>query len=159
MRWTVIIVAGILGIAGAVAGLLDARAQQSAGPFVLASGQGQPGPDGFEPDDMSGPGEGGAHRMRGWMRPGGAAGREQAPMGPLPPELGLVYDAPDKQLTTADVQKIAEAFLLLHGNHAWKIASLAQDGDRVTFAVTTAQNAVIATFAMNRHTGHLARTG
>jgi len=160
MRWTVIGVAGILGAAGAVAGLLDARAQQSAGPFVLAaSGQGQPGPDGMGFDDNGGPGEGGGHHMRGWMRPGGAGGHPEEPqMGP-PPELGLVYDAPDKQLTTADVQKIAEAFLLIHGNHAWKITNVAQDADRITFTVTTAQNALVATFAMNRHTGHLSRTG
>jgi hypothetical protein len=73
--------------------------------------------------------------------------------------LGLFYPAEDRALTGSDVQKIAEAFLLLHGNHAWKITNVAQDADRITFAVTTAQNALVATFAMNRHTGHLSRTG
>jgi hypothetical protein len=92
--------------------------------------------------------------MRGWMH-GGLAGAAR----PGAEMLSLVYEAPDKQLTVADVQKIAEAFLLWHGNHLWRVTNVTADGDRVTFAVATDQNAVVATFAMNRHTGALLRLG
>jgi hypothetical protein len=76
-----------------------------------------------------------------------------------PPPLGLIYDAPDKQLSAADVQKIAEAFLLWHGNHSWKVVGLSDDGDRVVFSIATTQNAAVARFAMNKHSGKIQRLG
>jgi hypothetical protein len=143
MRWTVLAVAGMVGLCGTVVGLLDARAQQ----FSTDST-----PDGTADAPSPAPDEASGHHMLGWAHhsPAPSAWRAVA---------GLVSTAPDRQLTAADVQTIAQAYLLWHGNHDWRVTNLATDGDRVTFAITTAQNAVVATFAMDRHTGALTRTG
>ena len=69
-------------------------------------------------------------------------------------QFALIYPAADRNLSGADVQKIAEAFLLVNGNHTWKVADVKEeDGDRVTFSLTTAEGGQIARFAMDRHTG------
>ncbi len=141
MRWTVLVVAGMVGLCGTVVGLLDARAQQFSANDTPDS----------TPDTAAPAGEG-AHHMLGWDHHSPAPGNWRALAGLLP-------TAPDRQLTAADVQTIAQAYLLWHGNHDWRVTNLATDGDRVTFAITTAQNAVVATFAMDRHTGALIRTG
>ena len=39
--------------------------------------------------------------------------------------FALVYRQADRQLAPADVQKIAEAFLLWNGNHTWKVTDVA----------------------------------
>jgi hypothetical protein len=66
----------------------------------------------------------------------------------------------DKQLTVADVQKIAEAILLRHGNHSWKIINVVANQDNtVSFAFGAADGTVIARFAMDTKTGHLRRIG
>ncbi len=67
-------------------------------------------------------------------------------------EFGLVYPAPDRALSGAEVQKIAEAYLLLNGNHAWKVTDVTEAPDRVTFALATPDGTAIAHFAMDRHT-------
>ena len=67
-------------------------------------------------------------------------------------EFGLIYPAPDRALSGADVQKIAEAYLLLNGNHAWKVTEVTETPDRVTFALATPDGTAIAHFAMDRHT-------
>jgi len=134
--------AGAIGSAGAVVGLLNARAQQFSNATSVS--------EMFPSDESAATGAPiGPHQMKGWSH-AGAEGTDP---------LALVYDAPDKQLTVADVQKIAEAFLLWRGNHFWRVSNLAMDGDRVVFSVVTAQNAVVASFAINRHTGVLLRTG
>jgi hypothetical protein len=71
--------------------------------------------------------------------------------------LALIYDAPDKQLTATDVQTIAQGFLLLHGNHTWSVLNVQPDGENIKFQIATEQNAIVASFAMNRHTAHLER--
>ncbi len=139
MRWTVLAVAGMVGLSATVVGLLDARAQQFS-------------TDGTSADPSHAPDEADGHHMLGWAHHSPSPGAWRAVAGLLP-------TAPDRQLSPADVQKIAEAYLLWHGNHDWRVTNLATDGDRVTFAVATAQNAVVATFAMDRHTGALTRTG
>ncbi len=96
-------------------------------------------------------GVGGRH-MAGWQH---ARSRLQDDAGPF----DLIYAAPDRGLTQADVQKIAQAYLLWHGNHDWQVVNVATDGDSVTFAIATGQKAVVATFAMDRHTGAVVRTG
>ena len=68
-------------------------------------------------------------------------------------QFALIFPAADRALTGADVQKIAEAFLLWNGNHSWKVTEVAEEPDRVTFAFATPDGTVIARFAMNRHTG------
>ena len=67
-------------------------------------------------------------------------------------EFGLIYPSPDRALSGADVQKIAEAYLLLNGNHGWKVTNVTETPDRVTFALATPDGAAIAHFAMDRHT-------
>lgn len=75
-----------------------------------------------------------------------------------PGALALIYRHPDRNLTPADVQTIAQAFLLWNGNHDWKVVDVKQAaGGAIEFALATAQNSVIARFAMNPHTGHLSR--
>jgi hypothetical protein len=146
MRWTVLAVAGMVGMSATVVGLLDASAQQfstNSTPDVTSN---TPIPDAGAPDDA------GEHHMLGWAHHSPAPGAWRA-------VAGLVPTAPDRQLSASDVQTIAQAYLLWHGNHDWRVTNVATDGDRVTFAITTAQNAVVATFAMDRHTGALTRTG
>ena len=43
--------------------------------------------------------------------------------------FALVYPQEDRKLTPPDVQKIAEAFLLWHGNHTWKVVEVAPAAD------------------------------
>ena len=68
-------------------------------------------------------------------------------------QFALIYPAADRNLSGADVQKIAEAFLLFNGNHTWKVTDVAEEPNRVTFSFATADGGLIAKFAMDRHTG------
>ena len=68
-------------------------------------------------------------------------------------QFSLVYPATDRNLSGADVQKIAETFLLFNGNHTWKVSDVAERPDQVTFAFATPDGTAIARFAMDRHTG------
>ena len=145
MRWTVVAAAGLLGTCCAVVGLLNADAQQLSAADTQVSTTGDDAPSGA---DRS---LGGRH-MAGWQR---ARSRLQDDAGPF----DLLYAPPDRALTQADVQKIAQAYLLWHGNHDWQVVNVETDGDSVTFAIATGQKAVVATFAMDRHTGTVVRTG
>jgi hypothetical protein len=72
--------------------------------------------------------------------------------------FALLQRPADRALTGADVQRIAEAFLLWNGNHTWKITGVTeQDAATVGFSVATPGGDVIARFTMNRHTGEIAR--
>jgi hypothetical protein len=74
--------------------------------------------------------------------------------------FGLFYHQADKQLTPADVQKIAEAFLLWQGNRDWKVTQVTAGPDgKIGFAFATAEGGVIARFTMDSKTGRLARVG
>ncbi len=68
-------------------------------------------------------------------------------------QFALIYPAPDRALSGADVQTIAEAFLLFNGNHSWKITEVSEEPDRVLFAIATPDGTAIAHFAMDRHSG------
>ncbi len=68
-------------------------------------------------------------------------------------QFALIYPAADRNLSGADVQKIAEAFLLFNGNHSWKVTEVTEEPDRVLFTLTAADGGAIAHFAMDRHTG------
>jgi hypothetical protein len=53
---------------------------------------------------------------------------------------------------------IAQAILLRHGNHTWKVTNVAQNQDNtVSFAFATQSGDVIARFAMNTQTGRIRR--
>ncbi len=140
MRWWAIGVAGLLAASGATVRCLDAEAQQVS-PVSDAASDDRPAPDGPPAP----------HRMLGWQ-----SGRTTLAQGPA--TIGLLYTAPDRKLSQDDVRRIAEAFLLWHGNHEWRVTQLASDADHVTFSIATAQNTVIAGFSMDRHTGMLNRT-
>jgi hypothetical protein len=73
---------------------------------------------------------------------------------------GLFSQQTDKKLSAADVQTIADAILLRHGNHTWKVINVAQNpDDTVSFAFASLTGEVIAQFAMNTHTGRVRRLG
>jgi hypothetical protein len=74
--------------------------------------------------------------------------------------FALIYRHPDRQLSPADVQKIAEAFLLWNGNHTWKVTDVAATADGpIGFSISTPEGSVVAKFTMDPHNGHLARVG
>ena len=73
---------------------------------------------------------------------------------------GLFFNQRDKNLSNTDVQTLAEAILLVHGNHDWKVIDLADAADsQATFAYATADGSVIARFEIDRHSGRLMRIG
>lgn len=73
---------------------------------------------------------------------------------------GLFYPQADKKLSVADVQTLAQAMLLRHGNHTWKVTNVVQDqDDTVSFAFATPSGEIVARFAMDTHTGRLRRLG
>ncbi|MDQ2804143.1 MAG: hypothetical protein M3Y41_16255 [Pseudomonadota bacterium] len=77
-----------------------------------------------------------------------------------PGTFGLFYRPADKHLSPADVQQIAQALLLWHGNHAWKVVEVQQStGGKVSFAYATPDGSVIARFEVNQATGQIDRTG
>lgn len=75
-------------------------------------------------------------------------------------DFGLIYRQQDRQLAPADVQKIAEGFLLWNGNHTWKVTNVgaAADGP-IGFSLSTPEGSVVAKFTMDPHTGKIARVG
>jgi hypothetical protein len=74
--------------------------------------------------------------------------------------FSLFAPVQDRALTTADVQKIAEALLLWHGNHTWKVAEVKEESNHtISFAYTTADGSVIARFEVDRKTGEFHRIG
>jgi hypothetical protein len=73
-------------------------------------------------------------------------------------DFALIYRPDDRALTPADVQKIAEAFLLWNGNHTWKVTNVATAGTLIGFDLATKDGSIIAHFTMDPKTGHLDRT-
>jgi len=72
--------------------------------------------------------------------------------------MALVFRQEDRALTPADVQKIAEAFLLWNGNHTWKVIETAARPDgRIGFTLATSDGSPIAKFVMDPHTARLTR--
>lgn len=132
--------------------LLAAVAAFMAGGIVTgaAPSQAQPTPPPGE-HVMDGPGE---HPRMGWMH----HGEHGRPFDPR--TFALIHRQPDRQLGTADVQKIAEAFLLWNGNHSWKVTDVAATAEGpIGFSLTTPEGSVVAKFTMDPHTGRIARTG
>jgi hypothetical protein len=149
MRKTLLTAAAAFVIGGMSVGSLMSYAQPAPPPGPAdapASGPGGPG--------MAGP---------GWHHPGpwGWMHRWREGHGPVTPgTFALVFPHKDRNLTPPDVQTIAQAFLLWHGNHAWKVVNVAPTSDgAIGFSLATENGSVIATFTMDPHTGHVTRTG
>ncbi len=148
MRKTIILALAVGGVlAGGVGIWAPGVSAQSAPPAPPPpqAGDAMRGPmDG----GMRGPMEGGMHgpmdRRAEMMRHGDLMRRMR--------QFALIYPARDKALSGADVQKIAEAFLLINGNHTWKITEVQEQPDVVMFAVATPDGTAIAHFSMDRHT-------
>ena len=72
--------------------------------------------------------------------------------------FALIYRQQDRQLAAADVQKIAEAFLLWNGNHAWKVTDVAATADGpIGFSLATPEGSVVAKFTMDPHSARITR--
>ena len=77
-----------------------------------------------------------------------------------PRAFALIYTQPDRQLAPADVQKVAEGFLLWNGNHSWKVTDVAATpGGPINFSVATQEGSTVAKFTMDPHTGKIDRVG
>lgn len=162
-----------IGLAAAGPGWLQPAAAQSAPPPPPAAPSAavpppppprpmgfMHGPDGHGPDGFHGmPGEGMPGDMHGGMHgpgmrmmggPGWMRGRHP---------FGLIFTAPDRNLSPADVQTIVQGFLLWHGNHTWKVANVQAQEGLVAFSLTTPDGSVIASFTMDPHDGRVQRTG
>lgn len=126
---------------------------------VAGAALAQPMPQGQPPGSMPGmPSDGGAAGRMG-MPGHPPMGDRQHHRGPHRSGLmGLVYPAEDRNLSTDDVRKIAEAFLLWHGNRSWKVVDVGQTPDKaVAFAFATTEGSVIARFTMDPKTGRVTR--
>lgn len=127
--------------------------------FAQTTPPGGPHPGGpMMAEHMGGPGGpmGGHGPWGHWMH---HHGMEGGPVSGLR-AFALVYRQQDRALAPADVQKIAEAFLLFNGNHTWKITDVASTADgKIGFSMATADGAVIAKFTMDPHTARLTRVG
>jgi hypothetical protein len=136
MRKTILTAVAAFVIGGATTGALIAVAQ--------------PAPP---PDAVGGPPPG-RPMMGGW-------GHRFHGHHPFRPDtFALVYRAPDRNLSPADVQKVVEGFLLFRGNHTWKVTDVAATADGVVaFSLTTPEGSVIAKFTMDPHTGRVHRVG
>jgi hypothetical protein len=111
----------------------------------------QPAPPPMQQTDAAAP------PPHGWM----AMGHRHGHGSPFRPrDFALIYRQPDRQLAPADVQKIAEAFLLWNGNHTWKVTNVAATPDGpVGFSLTTPEGSIVAKFTMDPHTGRISRVG
>lgn len=148
MRKTIIAVMAVSAITGAAAGsMVQLAVAQQATP----------------PAQVGGPAEGDGGPHGGWgPHPGWGHWFHHMREGRLHAlrTFGLFYHVADRQLTSADVQKIAEALLLWHGNHTWKVTGVTENSDNtIGFAYSAPDGTVIAKFAIDRKTGHFERVG
>jgi hypothetical protein len=142
---TLAVVTALL-VAGATAGTFVPPAVAQA-PAVQDDG----GPSG--PDARPG-----AMDHRPWQHPGprGMHGMH-GERGPWR-TFSLLYNPADRALTAPEVQKIAEAFLLWHGNRTWKVTDVAEAADnQIAFSFATPEGSVVARFTMDRRTGRVHR--
>jgi len=137
MRKTILTTLAVLAIGGATTGIMIANAQP-AGPPASGNGPGRPHWMGWQQHDRDGHRGDMMQRLR---------------------NFALVYPQADRKLTPPDVQKIAEAFLLWHGNHSWKVVEVAATPDgAIGFALATPDGSVIARFSMDPHSGRVTRS-
>ncbi|MDE2516559.1 MAG: hypothetical protein KGL12_11075 [Rhodospirillales bacterium] len=125
----------------------------SAGLVVRANAEPPP------PPPAGAPHPGGPHWGPGMMHPHWMHHHGMRPMFE-PGTFALLFHPADRQLTTADVQKIAEGFLAWNGNHSWKVVDVKADGDReIGFSFAASDGTVIAKFDIDRHSGRIKRIG
>ena len=125
--------------------LLGTAATASAQP-ASPPGEGTPPPQPHHEPGMHGPGE---WRERMMMH---------RPF--MPGTFALFYRQADKQLTSADISTIAQAILLWHGNHTWKVTGVGPGPDgTIQWTYTAPDGTVIAKFDMDPHTGYVTRIG
>ena len=137
MRKTILTALAALAIGGTATGIVVAQAQP-APPAPDAGSQPQP-------------------RGMGWMHPGHDWQQRGGMMQRLR-TFALVYPQKDRKLSPPDVQKIAEAFLLWHGNHDWKVINVAPTTDGpIGFTLATQDGSVIARFTMDPHSAKVER--
>jgi len=135
MRKTILAALVAFVVGGATTGALIAAAQPAP----------PPDPAGEPPPHRS---------MMGWMHHGFGHPPHE------PATFGLIYPAADRALSPADVQKIAEGFLLWRGNHTWKVTDVAPAADgAIGFSLSTPEGSVVAKFTMDPHTGRVHRVG
>jgi hypothetical protein len=140
MRPTILAAAVAFVVGGAATGAVLSQAQPAPPPAAV---------DGQPPQPPAPP-----HRWMGWGH------RQQAGRDAAMRNFALVYRQSDRQLAPADVQKIAEAFLLWNGNHTWKVANVAATADGpIGFDLTTPDGTVLAKFTMDPHTARIHRIG
>jgi len=144
MRNTLLAAAVAFVVGGASVGSLITYAQPAPPPPAGPVAQGpHPG--------MDGPGWHGPDGPMAWMH----RWHHRPAFG----TFALVYPQKDRNLSPADVQKIAEGFLLWRGNHTWKVVNVAATSDGpIAFSFATPDGTVIASFTMDPHTGRLERT-
>lgn len=120
-----------------------------------------PAADAPPPPGMMGPGPQGPDGMGMGMPPHpGMPGPFMEHMRHMAATWGLFFNQPDKKLSTGDVQTLAQAVLLVHGNHSWKVSDVAAAADgSITFAYTTADGSVVARFSVDPHSGRMSRIG
>ncbi len=152
MRKTALAAVAALSLAGATG---TAALAQPAPPPPGGPGAMQPPATAPEPTPLP------TRRME-WMRDHGRWGHGWAmrhgPMRSRP--FGLFFPTQDKHLSPADVGRIAQALLLWHGNHAWRVVDVQPaPADEISFAYATPDGFVIARFEMNQQTGRITRTG
>ncbi len=134
MRRTILTALAALAIGSASTGIVIAQAQPA-------------------PPDMGGPPP---HQWMGGMHRG--EGQQHGGMMHHMRAFALVYPQKDRKLAPPDVQKIAEGFLLWHGNHDWKVINVAPTTDGpIGFALATQDGSVIARFTMDPHTAKVER--
>nr|WP_294521463.1 hypothetical protein [uncultured Rhodopila sp.] len=147
MRKIIVTAAAAFVIGGIATGAVLSQAQPAPPPAAQADGAPPPPPRpwmGWMQHRHPGPdGAGWGHREGGMLR-----------------NFALVYRQADRQLSPADVQKIAEAFLLWNGNHTWKVTDVAATSDGpIGFSLSTPEGSVVAKFTLDPHTGKLDRVG
>lgn len=148
MRQTIIAAAAAFVIGGISTGAMLSHAQ----PLVPAQQESDRGMPAGHPEKG-----GWGHRMDG---NGHHMGRFGGPRHGGMQAFGLIHRQPDRQLAPADVQKIAEAFLLWNGNHTWKVTDVAPSADGpIAFSLTTPEGSTVAKFTMDPHSGKIARVG
>ncbi|HUN44199.1 MAG TPA: hypothetical protein VMU81_28240 [Acetobacteraceae bacterium] len=151
MRKTLLAAAVAFVVGGASIGSLMTYAQPAPPVPAADGGPAVPGPHpGMDGPGWNGPMMGPMAWMRRWHE-----WHHRPALG----TFALVYPQKDRNLNPADVQKIAEAFLLWHGNHTWKVVNVAATPEGpIAFSLATPDGTVIASFTMNPHTGRIERT-
>jgi hypothetical protein len=144
MRRTILAAAAAFVIGGATTGAVLSQAQPAPPPAPEADGA--PSPE--------------HHWMGAWGHHPGQEGHRWWHHGAGMRTFALIYRQSDRQLAPADVQKIAEAFLLWNGNHTWKVTDVAATPEGpIAFNLASPDGSVIAKFTMDPHTAKIARVG